>query len=436
MQKLLLGTAVVALGVIAVAGPAKADGLKLDLAGHFKGYVSWIDQDEADDDAGTAADESEDVRDLDILRETEIHFTGETTLDNGLTVGFHTEADIDDADEFDTEESYAYFSGAWGRMNFGMEDGAAYLLQVAAPSADSNVDGLRQYVSGTNYDVLTNDGTAVDFTLADLFGAGIAAGEVLVDADGNGAASVGDALVGAGFASVADGDLFAFDYDQAISGTANKLTYLTPVFNGFQMGASYTPEVDGSEDFGNSDDDTFGEYGDVFDIAARFEGQLGEVGMTLGAGYSHSEAEAEGAPVFFREDNGVAGFQDGTDTVLASIDDREAWNLGADFNWGAFGFGAAYVEDDLGVSSDVFERETWVVGADYTTGPFKLGASYYDQDVGDAVESDRWTAGLVYTYGPGMTFRGSVAFLDHEESLGASESADSTNLLFGTQIDF
>ncbi len=141
MKKLLMCSAACALG-LAVAAPAKADGVKLDLAGHFKGYVTWVNQ-----DTETGVDE----RNFDILRETEIHFTGETTLDNGLTVGVHHEADIDseygNGDFFATEESYAYFSGAWGRVNFGKEDGANYLLQVATPSADENYDGLRQYIN-------------------------------------------------------------------------------------------------------------------------------------------------------------------------------------------------------------------------------------------------------------------------------------------------
>src|ERR1019366_6983339 len=110
MKKLLMCSAAIALG-LAVAAPAKADGIKLDLAGHFKGYVTWINQDTVD----TTTE-----RHFDILRETEIHFTGETTLDNGLTVGVHHEADIDandqqwdahgipqpQADTFLTEESY------------------------------------------------------------------------------------------------------------------------------------------------------------------------------------------------------------------------------------------------------------------------------------------------------------------------------------------
>ena len=141
MRKLLLGTAAIAMG-LAVSAPANAQ-VSLDLGGHFKGYVSWVDQDEATPPAT-------ETRSIDILRETEIHFTGETTLDNGLTVGFHAEADVDDG-EFAQDESYLYMSGTWGRVNFGSEDGAAYLMQVAAPSADSNVDGIRQYLQPVNY---------------------------------------------------------------------------------------------------------------------------------------------------------------------------------------------------------------------------------------------------------------------------------------------
>src|SRR4051812_9897440 len=102
MKKLLMCSAACALG-LPVAHPAKAAGVKLDLAAHFKGYVTWIDN---DNESGL------DERSFDILRETEIHFTGETTLDNGLTVGVHHEADIDSEygnfDAFATEESYAY----------------------------------------------------------------------------------------------------------------------------------------------------------------------------------------------------------------------------------------------------------------------------------------------------------------------------------------
>ena len=89
MKKLLMCSAAIALG-LAVAAPAKADGIKLDLAGHFKGYVTWSVRIRTIEPLAKAS-----IRHFDILRETEIHFTGETTLDNGLTVGVHHQALID-----------------------------------------------------------------------------------------------------------------------------------------------------------------------------------------------------------------------------------------------------------------------------------------------------------------------------------------------------
>ena len=174
MKKILLaGTAIV--GAAILASPAQAD-LKIDLGGHFRGYGVFADNDETGG-AGT----SNDLRGFEFKRDMEVHFSGETTTDSGLTVGVHAELDLGneganesgatvlpaqpgyfsftDNDPNQLDEAYIYFSGGWGRVNFGSEDGAAYLLQVAAPSADSNVDGMRVYVQALNADVW-DDGTA------------------------------------------------------------------------------------------------------------------------------------------------------------------------------------------------------------------------------------------------------------------------------------
>lgn len=487
MNKLLIGAAVVALG-FGLAAPANAQ-VKLDLGGHFKGYGAWVDQDTrgsqrqilAAEFAGLGGGQPAlidgEERSLDILRETEIHFTGETTLDNGLTVGFHAEADIDapGADNFQTEEAYAYFSGAWGRVNFGKEDGAAYLLQVAAPSADSNIDGIRQYVSPVNYNIVGHPGNAYllgepgtnlvvgvagldDVSLQDLLGNGgvntgvgtasFRTNSLLRDANGDFIAGAGDIRVGAAAAGVLAANR-RFDYDHAVSGTSDKFTYLTPVFNGFQAGFSWAPEINTTRDLQNGTESDLNAYGDVFDVAARYEGQFGELGLAIGAGYSHAELEAKALnaanqpiPLFYRDANAnpVDGYTVGVDTIVATRDDRETWNVGVDLNWGPFGLGAAYMEDDNGASGDALEAETWVVGIDYTTGPFKLGASYYNQDqaFGPAeLETDRWTGGVTYTYGPGMTFRGSVSYIDLDSDAGyTSQDAEATSILLGTQIDF
>lgn len=371
MKKLLLSSAICALAVISSPAFAQEDSaLKLNVGGYFKGYAAYVNQDE---------DPGEEARGLDILRDTEVHFGGETTLDNGLTVGAQIEAAADNGDNFAVDESYVYFASAWGRVNFGNEDGAAYLLQVAAPSADDNYDGIRQFVYPTNYTVSELDGSRY-------------------------ATSV-----------LADG----LDYDNDLTTDNDKITYLSPVFNGFQAGVSYTPDVDGaSTSFGNSLDDVLGAYGDAYEVAARYEGQFNAVGFILGAGYTHLNLE---------RDNGAG-----------TLDDSNEWNVGADFDIGAFGVGVAYTEAEDGSVANTSDTETFVVGADYTTGAFKLGASYLNRDQDETAgetEADRYTGGVVYTYGPGMTFRGSVSYVD-EESTTAIGDNDSTSVLLGTQINF
>jgi len=368
MKKLLLGSAVIALG-LGFAAPAKAE-VKLGLGGYFKGYVSWVDQDEPNGDA---------VRNADIIRDTEVHFTGETTLDNGLTVGAHIETDADGGDGFEVDESYAYFSGAWGRVNFGNEDGAAYLLQVAAPSADSNVDGIRQYVSPINYTALGIVGLTNGFTL---------------------------------------------DYANDFAQDSDKVTYLTPVFSGFQAGVSYTPDTGAAADsFANSLKDDEGGFGDVYEAAVRYEGSYRDIGFSAGGGYTFASPES----------NVVAG-----PTIVTEYEDFNEWNAGLDLNMGPFGLGAVYTANEGGVINS--DSETWVVGGDYTTGPYKLGVSYLTTEaspsataVATNLETDRYSAGLVYTYGPGLTFRGSIGYVDHEVAAG---DADATYALVGTQIEF
>lgn len=366
MKKLLLsGAALVAMA----ATPAMAEGLSLDLSGHFKGYGVYTDA------------ENNDTREFNFRKETEVHFTGETTLDSGLTVGVHVEMNVD-TDEVNSEvtattgtttdsngdttanavtgitstssnrtieESYMYLSGGWGRVNFGEEDGAAYLLQVAAPSADANIDGLRQYIS-----------TSVEGRL---------------------------------------------DYDQATSGTSNKLTYMTPVFNGFQAGVSYVPTVD---DAANGTvaaaDETDGGLSDGYELAARYEGEFEGVGVTVGAGFGDYDGET-------------------------ATDDRDAWNAGLDLDFSGVGFGVSYLEEEVASDTD---REVLVVGADYEMGAYKLGATWLNQDGDTGVdELDRYTVGASYAYGPGMSFRGAVSVIDND-----TDSSDETQVTLGTQVKF
>lgn len=359
MKKLLLAS--VAITGLAFAAPAHAD-VELELGGYFKGYGAFVNQDET---AGT------DVAGFDMVRDTEIHIGGETTLDNGLTVGAHFELDADGNDSATSDESYVYFSGNWGRVNVGAESGAGYLLQVSAPAADSNIDGIAQYVSPF-----------------------MTTGNLTAQA--------------------------ALDYNMADSAKNDKITYLSPVMSGFQLGVSYTPDTGMADDYTISlTDGTIQQYEEGYEIGVRYEGDFEEVGVVAGAGYSVIK-------------------EDGTTTT--ATDDQEMWNVGLDVDVAAFGIGAIYMEDnngEAGTGATAGDTETMVVGADYTTGPFKIGVSYYNSEdkATSGVEYDRYTGGVVYEYGPGMSFRGSIQLLEQDNPTGTAD-ADGTAILLGTQINF
>ena len=181
-------------------------------------------------------------------------------------------------------------------------------------------------------------------------------------------------------------------------------------------------------------DDVAGSYGNTYEVALRYSGDFEGVGVDVGGGFTHAELEAS-QTVGYVDVDGSGTLNAGD--VSVGRDDRQSWNVGIDFDIGAFGIGAAYVADDMGIDDDA-DRDTIVGGVDYTNGAWKLGASYYNQDQelfgADELETDRYTAGAIYTYGPGMTFRGSISYIDHEtDTLG---DTDATSVLLGTQINF
>lgn len=352
MKKILLCSAAL-VGVAFAAAPAMAQ-VDVTLGGHTKNYFGYADNDG-------------DAREWDMLRESEIHFNAEGTADNGLTYGFHVETEADGEDSMDVEESYLYLASNLGRVNFGAEDGAAYLLQVAAPSGDANVDGLRQYIN--------------PFT-----------------------------------------DIPSIDYANDATGTSDKITYLSPNWNGLQLGASWTPAVDsldlssittvdeaveaatplfGSSALGGFSPDDDSEF---YEAAIRYEGTFNNIGFAVGAGYGEAD----------------------------DSDDLQEWNLGADFDIGAFGVGAVYTEQE---EADA-ERDMMVLGADYTTGPFQFGVSYLNVDgEDDTADADRYAGGVVYTLTQGLTLRGSVQYIDADGAAGDDDD-DATAVLGGIQFNF
>lgn len=393
MKKYLVASTALVSALIAM--PAQAE-LNLDLGGHFRGYGVYNDNDVA----GAS------TQDFELRRDTEVHFTGEATSDNGLTVGVHYEAIV--GGELVTDEAYAYFAGNWGRVNLGSEDGAAYLLQVAAPSADSNVDGLRTNIQSIGSTALDTTGS----TIGAIFAPGYTG--VYSSSFGTNAATNTNNLI--------------LDYDHADFQDTDRLTYLSPKFAGFQGGLSYAPQA-GQKVLGNgqaapaADDDT-NQFENLWEAAVRWDGEFEGFGLSAGAGYSTASAEEESLAA-----GDLAG-------------DLDTWNAGLNVAFQGFSVGGAYLnsETEVGAGAAAIDAEsdTWVVGAAWDNGPYHVGVSYLDQDIelaGGEIEADRWTLGAGYTYGPGMSLRGALAMGETSENVTPT-SEDFTQITVGTDIQF
>lgn len=264
-------------------------------------------------------------------------------------------------------------------MNVGATDGAAYLLQVVAPSADPNYDGMDQYYSPFNYSV-----TGVT-RLTQL----------------------------------------EFDYDQDVSTPNDKLTYITPVFSGFQAAVSYTPEARTASRSTNGVDTTGGEdaFENIWDVAARFEQETSFGSYRIGTGYTFASNE------------------DGLSVASTDpADDRQAYNAAIDFDIGNFGIGAVYTFDDRGSINNANSDQTqYIVGADYTMGATTFAVSYMNQNNefgSDEIDTDRYTAGATYNVGPGVDLRGVVTYIDHSVDAALGNDVSGTGVMLGTSISF
>jgi outer membrane protein OmpU len=399
---LLTTTALAAGGLITVvsAGSALAQqkGLQLGIGGYFQAYYIFADQDK--DGLNQPANNR---RGDDFKREAEIHFTGRTTLDNGLTVGVHVELEAEvSADQID--ESYLFFQGSWGRVILGSENAASYLLSVAGRPVDPSIDGAdpnyRLYQPGGNRASL-GGGTAT---------AGGSAGFVLAP---------------------------------TLSGDSEKVTYLTPRWNGFMAGLSFTG--DNSEDaavgqvnakggtfIGMPLDNRVGLTTNAIEFGVNYEGNIGPVKTVAAVTYGHADIEARTAAT-----PNLAG-------------DYNEFTAGFLLGFAGFDLGFGYYYSDNGLR-DNGDKEVFTVTLGYSWGPFRVGFSYTDASfeagtttaVNAPLRDDelrRYVFGGHYDYGPGMQLRASVQIYDQD---GADNSSTATNdrndavvFAIGTVVNF
>ena len=312
MKKALLGTtALVAAGLVAQDARA-ADPISLSLGGGQTWGLSFADYDDpAFDEGGASARD-----DLSIHTSTKIKFKGATVLDNGLEVAVNFELEGESKPGNQMDETWTQVEGSFGAIRIGNEDPASYQMATAAPYAS--------YVFGLNTATFAIGGSP---TLSTFPGVNI--------------------------------------------GNSASLMYFSPVFNGFQFGVSFAPEAGREVNESTGNGGAQPEGGEAWSVAARYDGDMGGVGVTATAGMVSWEVEAvmgtagrearaatPGTPampardavygLYRHGDNDIREYTvsevDGSDVAMRGEDGQGETNLGG--NQGRYRIGDAVYEDD------------------------------------------------------------------------------------------
>ena len=379
---------------------APGSGFDITVSGYIHGGFFLQDIDSI-----TPAPNEQDYGSIDVkMGGAEAQFTAQTTLDNGIDLmgrielsGFTTDDQID--------ETYIRAQGGFGQVTLGADDDAWNLTHYSSPNPGLNGIDSPNY----RHAVVTGARTGTNASL---------------------------------------------------TGDANKITYFTPRFSGFQFGISYTPNTaDTNGDSGSAPyDRNSGDIENVVGIGANFSRSFGGVAVGASAGWQSGTTNEMFDP------DGTHGGTEGNGPMAArGIDtDPSQWHVGGTVSRGGWTLGGAYAsyegsggpvrltlvdegdadwtdEDDTVLEqadvSDKLAATAWAVGATYNTGPWTVGVGYLqsEQDRGDwnaegvvVTETGETTvvnAGASYALAPGVTIAADVSFYEDDANTGDTDGS-------------
>jgi outer membrane protein OmpU len=363
-QKILASTALTAIA--AAAGGAKAEEpVRLSIGGYYVNAAGFtVAGDGAIEDA---------TRPYAFKQDVEVHFSGETTLDNGLTVGAYLQLEGQTSED-QIDSVYAYFSGGWGELRFGDTSEALAELCYLSPDGNNGIFGA--------------DSPWFNFS---------------------------NAAVGGGYAGT-NGTCFGLDDN------STKIVYFSPTFGGFHFAASYAP--DGTEDTRNTLSlagtrftNNMGEFSEIVSLAATFEHDFNGVYFVMGGGGTWS-LQREADP------NGVDDASDYNAYVQVSYG---GFTFGGATEW-RYNFGSEGEDHRIFSTGISYDIDAWILGLGWSHG------DYERIDGTDNLDVFALTAG--YKLGPGIMLAGVLEFDDYDSDSTSSASDASFSVGVGTAIEF
>lgn len=381
MKRILLGTTALALAVALGAGQASAaDKLSVGVGGFME---QWIGVANRDDNSGVDGG-------ADIQSDSEIYFTGKMDSDLGIQFGVRVQLEANNAGSSGAaiDESNAWMSGEFGRVEFGARDPIHTRMHYAA-----------------------------------AFGAGVG-----LNAGDTQKWIPGAYLETAGW---------------TIPGDDPTLSYISPRVSGIQVGVSYTADSTSENDVASAPTDNddaavaaavnFIET--VGDMAVKFS--LGHIAVSNSGSTSKTLAPADAA--------------DDPVTFIKGFDDKSYTNAGLSVGMGAFSLGLSYASRDDGgymlvddgagglmpVEDGSGQHDTVAVGLGYSDGPMSLSVGHMNRDAENGEERTATMVSMGYTLAPGVSWKTSIFGVeDSTRSAKKTMDADGTAFVTGIDIDF
>ena len=392
MKSILYGTtALMAVGLMAGTAVA-AEKIKLGLGGYWRAAIHLGD---SDNDANTAATGQSAFRNHGFGQESEIYFSGKTTLDNGIKFGVMVQLEGETSGD-QIDNTYIWSAGNFGRVEYGETWGVSLLMSTG--SVGDMLDGHGDFASNSAH-------ANVNGQFIDTYG--------------------GDAAL--------------------LATPDQKLNYFTPRMSGFQLGVSYMPEnYTGTNATGtglNSKlDGTIGN--ELVDVAANYVGKVGGADVRAFGSFFTSDSESTAIGVAAGKD--VDGYSGGAQVGVSGFRIGGRYTRVNDIS----GPGGA----PLASTAAGLDRTNWRIGVDYGTGPWKVGIAYMslEQEIAGATagtksargdETNYISIGGAYNLGPGIKMFGGLQIYDFQDSAGGagaavSTEADNTVVVIGTKFSF
>jgi len=356
MKKLLLGSTALVVGGVMAAPAMAADPIKMGIGGYYTFYAlaGNIDSSYAFNGSFT------NYKGLAFTQEGEIHFVGQTKLDNGTSVGLTVELEAWNPSSGATgaaiqiDEAFIFAFGDWGRTELGSRDAATYRMYYGSPSALIGWGAVQHNHNWANAQVIANNkgygrtmATTITPTWQDV----------------------------------------------------NRINYFTPRFQGLQIGVGYAPKIIAAAASGqaaagpintggtcgfaqatNINNCPSSDYAwqDAFDIGANYLNKFGDFTVALYGAFAYASF--------------VPGFQPlGTAANQATGANLAAWKqwvVGAQFGFAGFTVGGAAGWDNNGVGANYFtgvdnDTRFYTAGIMYETGPWQMSfmwAGFYNSN--------------------------------------------------------